>query len=89
MTRAGLKWLKSAGCEIPQDKIKSYNAELRYMTVTFFPSLEVARSLPIPGGYDNAAFLMSYGTSPLGSNNIGFIFNRYENDISMLQHNLR
>lgn len=81
VTQAGLKWLKSAGCEIPQNKIVEYGPDLHYMTVTFFPPPEVAKRLPIPGGYDNCSFLLSYASAPSDESKIGFIFNRYENNI--------
>lgn len=82
-TRVSLKWLKTAGLEVSKDLIESYNPKLRYITYNFFPTHEVAQSLPVPGGYENRPVFMVYVNPPRKEGNVGFIFLRHENNSSM------
>ncbi|KAF7330590.1 hypothetical protein MSAN_02459200 [Mycena sanguinolenta] len=59
-TQAGLKWLKSAGFNVPQDIRSSYNANISYVTVCFTVPPELGVQLPIPAALLNTAAVYAY-----------------------------
>jgi hypothetical protein len=82
ISRIGIKWLKSIGCEIPEKQALLYSPDIRYMTATFFPPQEISKTLPVPEEYKNSEFFMSYNnSSDINAEGYGFILNRYENGI--------
>ncbi|KAF7367480.1 hypothetical protein MSAN_00810900 [Mycena sanguinolenta] len=59
-TQAGLKWLKSAGFNVPQDIRSSYHANISYVTVCFTVPPELGVRLPIPAALLHTAAVYAY-----------------------------
>ncbi|KAF7336452.1 hypothetical protein MSAN_02299400 [Mycena sanguinolenta] len=59
-TQAGLKWLKSAGFNVPQDIRSSYRTNISYSTISFTVPPELAVRLCIPAALLNTASLYIY-----------------------------
>ncbi|KAF7324223.1 hypothetical protein MSAN_02533400 [Mycena sanguinolenta] len=59
-TQAGLKWLKSAGFNVPQDIRSSYHANISYVTVYFTVPPELGVRLPIPAALQSTASVYIY-----------------------------
>lgn len=80
-SQAGFKWLKKAGYEMPQDVRLEYDQKLYYVTVTFTVDKELATSLPIPGGYENAGWIYTF-VPHYNLGNAGFVIGKMDNDTS-------
>ncbi|KAF7344347.1 hypothetical protein MSAN_01915700 [Mycena sanguinolenta] len=59
-TQAGLKWLKSAGFDVPQNIRSSYHANISYVTICFNVPPELGIQLPIPEALRNTAVVYAY-----------------------------
>ncbi|KAJ7134915.1 hypothetical protein C8R43DRAFT_1239203 [Mycena crocata] len=59
-TQAGRKWLKAAGFTIPNNLHHSYNAQLRYITITFAVPPDLAAKLPIPEAQTQTSVVYLY-----------------------------
>ncbi|KAJ7711520.1 hypothetical protein B0H16DRAFT_1480304 [Mycena metata] len=58
--QSGLKWLKAAGFTISNDIHSSYDGNIRYATVCFTVSPELADKLPIPEAQRNTMLAYAY-----------------------------
>ncbi|KAJ6506757.1 hypothetical protein C8R45DRAFT_970444 [Mycena sanguinolenta] len=59
-TQAGLKWLKSAGFNVPQDIRASYHANMSYVTICFTVPSDLVGSLCIPAALLHTATVYTY-----------------------------
>ncbi|KAK6977447.1 hypothetical protein R3P38DRAFT_3295319 [Favolaschia claudopus] len=77
--QGGVKWLNSAGYALPEDIRRTYNGNLRYVTICFFVPPELGATLPIPEHARKAAMIYAYGPHfDHGSTVLGFF--RTDND---------
>lgn len=80
-SQAGLKWLKKAGFDIPQDFRHEYDQKLYYVTITFTVPEETRAVLSIPGGYENAGWIYTF-VPDYNVSNAGFVLGKMDNDTS-------
>ncbi|KAJ7694491.1 hypothetical protein B0H16DRAFT_1485639 [Mycena metata] len=59
-SQSGLKWLKAAGFTLSNDIRSSYDGNIRYVTVCFTVSPELADKLPIPEAQRNMMLAYAY-----------------------------
>ncbi|KAJ7237466.1 hypothetical protein B0H12DRAFT_107191 [Mycena haematopus] len=59
-TQAGLKWLKSAGFNIPPNIRSSYQANISYVTICFTVPPELVAKLPIPAALLKTLLIYGY-----------------------------
>ncbi|KAK7064852.1 hypothetical protein R3P38DRAFT_3302288 [Favolaschia claudopus] len=71
-TQGGAKWLNSAGYALPEDIRRTYNGNLRYVTICFFVPPELGAALPIPEHARKAAVIYGY----IGHDSSGLFFVR-------------
>jgi hypothetical protein len=83
MSRIGIKWMKTIGCEVTEKKTLLYSPDVRYMSCTFFPSMEVSKNLPIAEEYKDHGFLFTYINSAKVGDEYSFALNRFENGIGV------
>ncbi|KAJ6522662.1 hypothetical protein DFH09DRAFT_1330462 [Mycena vulgaris] len=58
--QAGLKWLRNAGFTVPDSIRCSYDGNIRYVTVCFTMSPELAKTLPIPAAQRKTMLAYAY-----------------------------
>ncbi|KAI0698024.1 hypothetical protein BC835DRAFT_1413354 [Cytidiella melzeri] len=82
-SQAGFRWLKKSGYTMPQDVRREYDQKLYYVTVTFTVDKQLAETLPIPGGYENAGWIYTF-VPDYNLGNAGFVLGKMDNDTMQL-----
>ncbi|THG95163.1 hypothetical protein EW026_g6443 [Hermanssonia centrifuga] len=82
-SQAGFKWLKKCGYEMPADVRLEYDQKLYYVTITFSVSEDMKKSMPIPGGYEQAGWLYTFVPQPKLTS-AGFVLGKMDNDTMQL-----
>ena len=67
---------------MPPDVRLEYDQKLYYVTITFTVDQELAKSLPIPGGYEDAGWIYTF-VPHYNLGNAGFVIGKMDNDTSM------